>query len=206
MTQHVPSTRPPVEPAKFFPWLKRESEATWKDVKLKDNIYGFQVQAGTTWNPGLSDAEIGRFEKDMGFTFPPIYKLFLKTMNGTAKDRINIYGRSGEPERYSTGYYAYPKDLAAMQDKIDWIYEENKVTNADVEARGIPHVMPIVAHRFLVIDHCKTNPVLSMYGDDIIPYAPDLTTFLVYDIFHDGAQAPGLPEDLAVEFWLRPIE
>jgi hypothetical protein len=194
----------PKEPARFFAWLKQESEAKWKEVKLKDKIYGFQVQAGTRWNPGLSDAEIARFEKDMGFAFPPIYKLYLKAMNGTSKEAINIYGRSGEPERYAPGFYSYPKDLATMREMIDWIYEEGHVTPADVEAQGIPHIMPIVSHRFLVVDRCETNPVLSMYGNDIIPYASNLMAFLLYDIFHDGAPDPDMPDDLAVQFWLAP--
>ena len=142
----------------------------------------------------------------MGFSFPSIYKLYLKAMNGTTKDTINIYGRSGEPEQYAPGFYSYPKDLPEMRKMIGWIYEECTVTPAEVEARQIPHIMPIFGHRFLVADRCETNPVLSISGDDIVPYAPDLMAFLVYDIFHGHAPAPGIPNDLVVKFWLNDRE
>jgi hypothetical protein len=197
-----PDTGAPKEPARFFAWLKQESEAKWKGIELKDEVYGFQIQAGTRWNPGLPDADIARFEKDMGFAFPPIYKLYLKAMNGTGKDTINIYGRSGEPERYAPGFYSYPKDLARMREMVGWIYDECHVTPADVEARQIPHIIPIVSHRFLVVDRCETNPVLSMYGDDIVLYATNLMAFLLYDIFGNAAPEPKLPSDLDVAFWL----
>lgn len=90
-------------PAKFFSWLKQESETLWKDKVLDDAIYGFQIQPGTRWNEGHTDTEIANYERDMGFAFPGIYKRYLKAMNGTDLDTINIYGRSGEPERYN-GY------------------------------------------------------------------------------------------------------
>ncbi|MEX2683499.1 MAG: hypothetical protein Q6373_018120 [Candidatus Sigynarchaeota archaeon] len=56
----------PKESAQFFAWFKHESEAYWKDIKLKNEIYGFQIQAGTRWNLGPSDDEILKYEKDMG--------------------------------------------------------------------------------------------------------------------------------------------
>jgi hypothetical protein len=187
----------------FFPWLKQESEKYWSSIGLKDFIYGFQVQAGTRWNEGLTEEEIARFEGDIGFEFPSIYKRFLKTMNGTDKDTINIYGCSGEPTRYAAGYYAYPKDLDMIRKKIAWICESCHVTPDDIEAGHIPHILPIVGHRFLVIDRCTSNPVLSMYGDDIIPYASNLMTFLVNDIFRNAAPDPDLPSDVQVTFWLK---
>ncbi len=194
--------RYPRDPERFFPWLKRESEKLWESVELKRYIYGFQFQAGTKWNPGLNDGEIARFENEMGFEFPNMYKLFLKTMNGTDKDTINIYGSSGEPARFGTGYYAYPKDIDAVREMIDWIYESCNVTSNEVEATRIPHILPVVSHRFLVVDRCSSNPVLSMHGNDIIPYATDLMAFLFYDIFLNAAQDPCMPGDLRVTFWL----
>ncbi len=203
MPMHKPKKAAPEEPAQFFGWLKQETETYWKDAKLKDDIYGFQIQAGTRWNEGLSDAEIASFEKKMGFAFPPIYKLYLKSMNGTDKETINIYGRSGEPVRYGTGFYAYPRDLAKVREMIAWIYESCHVTPADVEAREIPHIMPIVAHRFLVMDRCASNPVLSMYGDDIIPYGTDLMDFLRPFVISDVPQDPARLNDIRVRFWLE---
>nr|MDO8083837.1 hypothetical protein [Candidatus Sigynarchaeum springense] len=193
----------PKDATLFFAWFKQESEAYWKGIKLKNDIFGFQIQPGTRWNPGLNDDEIARYEKDIGFAFPPIYKLYLKTMNGTDKKTINIYGRSSEPAREGSGFYAYPRDLAQAREMIAWVYESCHVTPADVDAREIPHIMPVVGHRFLVMDRCSSNPVLSMHGADIIPYASNLMAFLLYDVFHDAAPEPSLPADLHVKFWLE---
>jgi len=192
----------PSDPSEFFPWLKQESEALWKDNVLDDAIYGFQIQPGTRWNEGFSDDEISSFENEMGFEFPQIYKLFSKTMNGTDLDTINLYGRSGEPARYAAGYYGYPRDIDKVKDKIAWVYESCNVTPEDIEARQIPHILPIVSHRFLVIDRCASNPVLSMYGDDIIVYASNLVAFLANDIFNEHLPEEGLLPSIEVSFWL----
>jgi hypothetical protein len=186
----------------FFPWLKEQSEKYWATIELKRNIYGFQIQPGTKWNPGLTDIQIDCFEKEIGFSFPAIYRLFLKHMNGTDKPCINIYAYSGTPFSYSPGYYTYPKDLAQFQELIQWIYESKNMSHQEIEKEHIPHILPIVSHRFLVMDRCGSNPVLSMYGDDIIPYANDLRGFLLHDIFRNGSQDPNLKEDLQVDFWL----
>nr|MDO8109033.1 hypothetical protein [Candidatus Sigynarchaeota archaeon] len=146
--------------------------------------------------------EIAAYEKDAGFSFPQIFKLYLKTMNGTDKERINIYGRSGEPYRPGIGYYSYPRDREKIFEMIDWIYESCHVSKSDIEAREIPHIIPIIAHRFIVIDRCSSNPVLSMYGDDIIAYSSNLIIFLVDDIFYEARQDQHLSEDLHVKFWL----
>jgi hypothetical protein len=93
--------------------------------------------------------------------------------------------------------------LRVVNDRIQWIYEACHVTPAMVEEQEIPHVLPMVSHRFLVVDGCESNPVLSMYGDDIIPYSRDLMQFLVDDIFRAGVQDSQLPPDLRVKFWLE---
>jgi len=199
----IPLEGPPTNPGEFFPWLKHTSEIYWETIPLKEEVYGFQIQAGTKWNPGLTENQIAQYEADMGFLFPEIFKLYLRVMNGTDTDMINIYARCGEPFRYAPGFYAYPKDLAAVKAKIQWIYESCHVTPAQIEMEEIPHIFPIVSHRFLVIDRCPTNPVLSMYGNDIIPYSSNLLIFLVDDIFQECAQDTNLPKDLQVKFWLN---
>jgi hypothetical protein len=196
------SLTPPSTPSAFFRWLKNKSELHWQTVPINHQIYGFQVQPGAHWNPGLSSTEIEHFEADLGFSFPPILKTFLATMNGTDKPYVNLYGDSGEPPKYAAGYYSYPRDLSQIRDLIGWIYDSNHVTPEAIEAKTIPHIFPLVAHRFLIIDRCKTHPVLSMYGDDIILYALTLQVFLVNDIFHQGAPSSPLPNTFTVKFWL----
>ncbi len=193
----------PKNPEIFFPWLKKISEQAWESKPLKDEVYGFQIQAGTKWNPGLTTDQIAHYEADIGFAFPEIFKQYLQTMNGTDTPALNIYGRCGEPPRNAPGFYAYPKDLAKVREMIQWIYESGQVTPVQVEEETIPHIMPIIGHRFLVVDRNPGNPVLSMYGDDIIPYSANLMNFLVDEIFFNSRQDPHLPDNLSVKFWFE---
>ena len=87
---------------------------------------------------------------------------------------------------------------------IDWVCEEFKTTQQELNQKEISHIMPIVSHRFLVIDRCETNPVLSMYGNDVVPYADSLDKFLFYSIFSDfggGGQQPNI-QNLKIKFWM----
>ena len=193
----------PKNPDKFFPWLKENSERYWQTVEINGGIYGFQIQKGTKWLPGLSEQEVAEYEKEMGFSFPEVYKLFLKHMNGTDIPTINIYGQSGEPYQYAFGYYSYPRDLSTVKEQIEWIYEEFGVTPEFIDKNRIPRIMPIVGHRFLVMDHCAGAPVLSMYGRDTIYYGRSLESFLIDDIFEGGRimiSADTAPVE--VKFWL----
>lgn len=192
----------PTNPKLFFPWFKQASEAFWEIIPLNRDIYGFQIQPGTTWNPGLSTAEIVNYEAEMGFTFLPIYRDYLKVMNGTNTPAINIYGESGNPLQFSAAFYAYPADLTLVKEKILWIYEECKIDPKEIEEQVIPHIMPIISHRFLIMDRCVSNPVLSMYGNDIISYSRNLMVFLFDDIFNAHTQDRQLPKHLRVKFWL----
>ncbi len=197
-----PWTGAPADPASFFVWLKRASEAFWETVKLDGRIYGFQIQQGTKWNPGLTTQEIVEYEHNIGFKFPEVFKQYLRVMNGTDKKTINIYGNSGEPHAFGTGFYSYPRDMEEIKSMIAWIYEENDVSEPEVVAERIPHIMPIVSHRFLVIDNCDSNPILSMYGNDIILYATSLQHFLTSDVFNSHGVAVEHDDEVRVDFWL----
>ena len=192
---------PPDDPAEFLPWLKRASEQWWAAAALDPALYGFQIQPGTRWRPGLTDEQVRRYEADLGFRFPAVHRRFLEYMNGTAPTAVNVYGGCGEPHAYAPGYYSYPDDLEAVRAKIGWIYESFGITVDEIERRRIPHIIPLYGHRFLVADRCESNPVLSMHGNDVILYASSLEAFLVNDIFHRHQPEPGMP-DVPVEFWL----
>jgi hypothetical protein len=195
-------THPPSDPQQFFPWLKVASEQVWVQALIHHHIYGFQIQPGTCWLPGLTEHEIGHYEAELGFAFPTIYKLFLKQMNGTDKFAVNVYGESGTPYAYAPAYYSYPRDIAIVRDYIDWVYKEFDITPEDVDQQQIPHILPITGHRFLVMDRGETHAVLSMYGRDTIIYAPSLQAFLVNDIFDNHSFE--VPDSaINVRFWLE---
>jgi len=195
------SLQPPNDPEQFFMWFKATSEHEWIRAAINPHIYGFQIQAGTRWLPGLTESEIACFEAELGCSFPSIYRLFLKHMNGTDKLAVNVYGKSGAPYRYNPAYYSYPRDRAVIKQYIDWIYAEFKVTPETVDQQDIPHIVPITSHRFLIVDRCETHPVLSMHGRDTIIYASSLQTFLIHDIFRNHRrEASDVP--INMRFWL----
>lgn len=194
---------PPNNLDKFFPWLKEISERHWETIELNRIIFGFQIQKATKWLPGLSDGEIAEYEKEIDLSFPETYKLYLGQMNGTDRPTINIYGECGEPYAYSSGYYSYPRDLPIVKEKIKWTSDDFGVTPDFIKENRIPRIMPIVDHRFLVMDHCAAAPVLSMHGRDSIFYAPSLESFLVNDIFRrDAITIVDAAKRVEVKFWL----
>ncbi|HEY0458647.1 MAG TPA: SMI1/KNR4 family protein [Pyrinomonadaceae bacterium] len=176
------------------------SEKLWESIEIKRGIYGFQTQKGTKWLDGLSEVEIKEFESEVGFQFPEIYKFYLRNMNGTDKPAKNIYGNE-ETVGFSPNFFSYPRDLKIIRDRINWIYDEFLVDEEVVKRQRIPHIIPIVSHRFLVADNCAENPVLSMFGKDVIVYAPNLQFFLVAEIFRDGAIIP-TNLNYEIKFWL----
>lgn len=187
----------------FFAWLKRASEDHWRTRKIDPTLYGYQFQPGTTWKPGIPDQTIERYQNEMGLEFPFEYKMFLRHMNGTTPETVNVYGSCGQPYSYGPGYYSYPEHLTAVKDRIRLVYDAYEVTTAYVDSNDIPHLMPIESHRFLVVDRCSNRPVLSIYGRDAIVLAPSLQAFLIRDIFGDSA----LPNEQLqhggpVPFWL----
>jgi len=203
--------QPPQNLNEFFPWLKEESEKLWATTRPNSTI-----PAGMKWLPGLTDNQIADYEKEMGFAFPEIYKMYLRCMNGTEKSMHTYWeegsGWSGE-YGYPTGgrnrevvdsFYSYPRDIEYLRTKFGWafgwVYGAFRIKQKEFDRKGIPHIMPIISHRFLVIDRCEINPVLSIY-EDVLPYADSLNNFLLDDIFFGGRQQPNLSH-FKVKFWL----
>lgn len=171
----------------FFNFIKSASEKYWENVPSHAEIYGFQIQKGSRWQPGLSDSEINRFEQKLNAQFPPPLRTYFSMMNGLTKSAINVYGSSGERVAYKSEYHAFPNDLELINKYIDWICESNQVDRSALGSTEIPMIFPITGHRFLIFE--EPYVVLSMYENDIIPYAMNLTELLLKEIFPGMEQA-----------------
>lgn len=163
--------------------FKRSTEHKWRNKKLKMGIYGFQIQRGTRWNPGLSDKEINQYEKDLGFPFSPELRTLLQVMNGTDLPTLNVYGSCGEPYRTSVGVYAYPRDLSHVLARIRTLKEVWKDTGDLLSEVGLYaascQLYPIFVHRFVACDpSLPGSPVLSVHGTDAILYSESLRDYL----------------------------
>lgn len=172
----------PDDSVSFFETIKKESEIFWADTSPNKGIYGFQIQQDSKWRQGLSDTEIQEFENSIGFSFPTPLRNFYKTINGLTKQGINIYGNDGTPHAFRSVFYSYPDDMALIKEQIDWIYEATSVKKENLESLEVSRIFPVYGHRFMLID-IPGNPILSMYGDDIIYYAENLSKLLVNEIF-----------------------
>ncbi|MEO3403662.1 SMI1/KNR4 family protein [Mucilaginibacter sp. CAU 1740] len=189
----------------FFASFKTLSERHWQIVNL-ENCWGYQIQQNSKWKPGLTDAELLKFEEEMGFAFPQPLRSFYKVMNGIDKPGINICGNDGSPAKYLPVFYSYPQDLALIKDTINWIFEANSITGDELLPAGISRIFPVHSHRFVLID-IPGNPVLSMYGNDIIYYGDNISKLLIRDIFN-YAKIPRrykskIEVDTEIKFWFR---
>ena len=172
----------PDDSISFFETIKRESEKFWANTLPSKGIYGFQIQQDSKWRPGLSDTELQDFQKAVGFSFPTPLQNFYRTTNGLTKPGINLYGNSGTLPAFRPVFYSYPDDLRLIKESIDWIYEATFVKKEDLESFDVSRIFPVFQHRFMLID-IPRNSILSMYGDDIVYYAENLSKLLANEIF-----------------------
>jgi len=164
----------------FFEEFKRVSELYWEKIELKD-CWGFQIQRGSKWKKGLNDDEITEFEKAVGFKFPEHLKCFYKVMNGLDKPGVDIANNTSE---YQSIFYSFPDDILLIKEYINWIYEKKNIIYEEVLKSGTSRIFPVFVHRFMMID-APGNPILSMWGNDIIYWADNISKLLIRDIFSD---------------------
>jgi hypothetical protein len=203
--------QPPQNPQDFFAWLKAESERVWAsyDSSFKNS----------RWLPGLTDEQITEFERRMGFSFPAIYKMYLRSMNGTTECHFNIaydetlrggsdatdwYLARKSEEVHSHLFHSYPRDFRAIRTEIGEACALLKVRPEELNKRDIPHIMPLRSGSFLVMDRCEANPVLQTYPDypeeGSSLNANSLQEFLAFRILN--LRLDSFSEEPYVKFWV----
>jgi len=167
----------------FFETIKRLSEEYWSTIDINKGVYGFQIQRDTKWNNGLTDNQINDFEANLKIKFSRGLKNFYRTMNGLNKPGINVYGNDGTKHTFSPVYYSYPNDIEVIKEKTKWVLYSNNLTNDNLNTYNIPKIFPVTGHRFIILD--DNNQILSMYGDDIIYWADNISKLIATDIFEN---------------------
>jgi hypothetical protein len=169
----------------FLQTLKQTTESRWQNRAIHRQVYGFQFQAGTRWNPGLDEGTIAEYEASLGVKFPDDFRTFLGKMNGTDLPTLNVYGDSGEPHREGVGVYAYPKDLPLIKDLISRVSQGRDQLQITMEEQGftIPShcdFVPIYLHRYvLCTKNASESTVLSIHDStDAIVYGATLAEYL----------------------------
>jgi hypothetical protein len=172
--------------------FKSASEEKWRTTSIKDTVWGFQIQAQTRWNPGLTDEAIRQYEDALDASFHQDFKTFLKCMNGTDIPAIDVRGSSGEPPRFAPGFYSYPRDLKLIKNRIEAASADKAQLTLTLEENGfhLPEnakLIPVYGHRYLV---CSPNidgsPVLSIWdASDAIVYGKSLLEYLEREVLSE---------------------
>jgi SMI1 / KNR4 family (SUKH-1) len=163
--------------------FRATTEKKWADCNVCPNVWGYQIQPGTEWNPGLSKESIASFEDSLGFTLPNLYKEMLLEMNGFDRGCIDLHGSDGRPESYSRQCYKYLDDLPDVQ----WLLEEigenqeyvyDALGELDLGSEEISGYVPLFSHRALVVTQdIELSPVISVVGDDVILYGKTISEY-----------------------------
>ena len=153
----------------FFAAFKLASEEMWSNKSIRENVWGFQLQPGTRWNPGLSDEEIREYEAVVDISFPSVFCTYLREMNGTDKPAIDIRGNSGENHRFGPGFYSYPRDMEAIHKMIRHAWADASQLRETLLDEGFclpddAKLVPIYSHRFVVCSSRLDAGWFSRYG------------------------------------------
>ena len=169
----------------FLTEFKRATEVKWHERPINPNIYGFQFQQGTRWNPGLSEEKIAEYENTLGVRFPYDFRAFLGAMNGTDLPTLNIYGYRPEPPHTSVGVYSYPRDVELIKHLMKEVRENRNALTATMAEQGFDlpiaaNPVPICGNRYLLCtSDLDSSVVLSIHsGEDAIMYGTSLQEYL----------------------------
>lgn len=168
-----------------------KAEKEFKRIKLRDDVYGFQIQPNTKFTKGISRKEIDKLEILFGFDFPWDYRKMLLVFTNLDTPMISINPEDESDIKYSKDnfFYNYPEDYDKSRWLIDDIEEfkieaEAALTEAGFDVSQIVGYIPMYNHRALVVFKDKyLSPVISAWGSDIIMFGNNLKEYLQNELF-----------------------
>jgi len=181
----------------FFGWLKDATERRWAERA------SFRFPRHTCWRHGLDGAQIRAFESVLGYEFPAELRSMLWVMSGTRSPSGQQVLQTAKVAGRAEHFYGFPRDYALMRSRVVEACEGYEVHPAELSARAIPRIHPLVGHRFLVVDG-ESRPVLSIYGRDAIVCGASLRSYLLQELLAEAdPEGPLFPR---VPFWLDDTE
>lgn len=169
----------------FLLEFKRETEARWRDSAINPTVYGFQLQRGTRWLPGLTDHDIKAYEAALNARFPDDFRHMLRVMNGTDLPALNVYGSNGEPHRTRVGVYSYPRDLPVVLELRKDAEKDRVEIAASLLSQGFTldpaaSLVPVYTHHYIVCISADpaSSVVVSIMAAEAIVYAGSLRSYL----------------------------
>jgi len=172
--------------------FKIKSENKFKNLEI-ESCWGFQIQPGTTWNPGLDKHGIHALEKLFDFEFPFDYKDMLSIINGLDRDQVSIDPDGKEADEFGRTMYKYPEDYETTFPLRQEIKENMKYVNEALQLSGfdiskIVGFVPLYGHRAMAVFTDKSlSPVISIHqGNDVIVYGNSLMDYWEKELYLKG--------------------
>jgi len=187
----------------FLWWVKERTESLWSSEEWQEHEF-----YGAKWQP-LTEQQIDEVEEKYAVKFNNEHREFLRILHAIDKKEVIEYEDENDEiiSEKSTWFYNWLEDEEEILERLhglsDWLFSDveglNKVWLKSWGKRPlskerreeifqqwfskIPKLIPIYGHRFVVSDSSlKWNPVLSMWGSDIIVMGWDFKTYLLNEI------------------------
>ncbi|WP_276381660.1 hypothetical protein [Flavobacterium sp. H4147] len=166
--------------------IKYKAEKKFKRIKIRDDVWGFQVQSNAKFLKGISRKKIDELQTLFGFDFPWEYKEMLLIFSNIDTHLISINPEDETDIEYGREnlFYEYPEDYEKSRWIIDEINENKStaelvLTEAGFDISKIVGYIPMHNHRVLVVFEDKyLSPVISAWGADIIMFGNNLKEYL----------------------------
>ena len=165
--------------------------------------------------PGLTEAEFARVEREFGFEFADDHRAFLATALPVDRDAGARHlwpdWRDGDPAALRTQLDG-PVDgvLFDVEHNVFWCREwgerpadiQEALETARKELAKVPRLVPVYAHRFLPAGRgASGHPVLSIHQTDIIYYGADLADYIEREFGYVPNWTEGWDPQATVPFW-----
>ncbi len=168
---------------------------------------------GARWTGGLTPHEINEIEKKWLVKFPPDFQLFLEILHTIDRKEV-IEETDWETDEVITYerpfFYNWKTDTTELESRFSWPFRTilddiegtnsvwlhswgKRPTEASVRRRKFqqwfdktPSLIPITGHRFIIAEPTVSgNPILSVWGSDIILYGWNLRHYLLHELSWD---------------------
>lgn len=217
----------------FLEHLRSDTEERWVHYVPRDfhaaRIGGLDWRPGTRWRGGMTEDQIAAVEHRYSLRFPPDYRLFLATLHTPDPPMVGAaFIGNRLVDRDGRAFVDWTADPADIERRLRWplggvlwsIEADNSWhpnwgprpgtrTRREMVVKGLatksPQLIPVAWHQYLAGSPESTgNPVLSIYGADVILFASDLREYLqkVLDLPRDIKAAMDTQDsDVRVPFW-----
>jgi len=201
----------PEDYIEFLHWVKATTETFWSKeaVPQEEGLSPEEWVRGAKWI-GLEEKEIDAIEQKYQIKFTSEHRAFLNILHTI--DRQEPVERYDENEalyyRKESFFHNWKTDEEELNYRFDWVFETifddilgvnkpwleswGKVRPKSEAAKKkiflnwlnqAPKLIPIFGHRFVVSEPSDCdNPILSVYGSDIIVYGWNLRHYLLREL------------------------